>query len=261
MTSLKIWIIASLTGLGCAAHAASQINFDFDWRFHLGDVPEASAAEFDDKPWRQVDLPHYFSIESDFNRSNLSSTAFLPGGIAWYRKTFTRPPDSEGHWVSVEFDGVSRSSQFWLNGHRLGEHGYGYTSFSFDLTPFLKSDGPNVLAVRVDRSRIDDSRWYPGSGIIRRVWLETYEPLHIARHGVYVTTPEVGTNKAVVRVQTTVRNESAEAQSAHLVTQIAAPDGHQVLSLAEVEKTIPAGGEEKFDQSGSLSDTSLWSLT
>jgi hypothetical protein len=243
-----------------AMQANTVTNFDFDWRFHLGNVPVAAAAGLSDKEWRSVDLPHDFSIESDFNRSNASSTAFLPGGVAWYSKMFTCPPEWEGRWVSVEFDGVSRSSQVWLNGQKLGEHGYGYTSFSFDMSPFLKQNGLNILAVRVDRSRIDDSRWYPGSGIIRHVRLETFDALHVARHGVYVTTPEVGTTNAQIKAQTQVRNESNGALTAQLRTEIIAPDGVVVLTLPEVEKSVPAGGEESFDQIGSLPKPELWSL-
>lgn len=236
------------------------MNFDFAWEFHLGDDAQGAVAGFAKNERRQVDLPHDFSIEADFARTNVSSTAFLLGGVAWYRKTFTLPPDWAAQRVSVEFDGVSRSSQVWLNGQRLGEHAYGYTPFSFDLTPWLKADGENVLAVRVDRSRVDDSRWYPGSGIIRHVWLEAYDPLHVARHGVYVTTPVVSADEARVKAQTQVRNESAEALAAELTAEIIAPKGGVVMTLPTVEKTIPAGREESFDQIGSLPKPDLWSL-
>jgi hypothetical protein len=141
----------------------------------------------------------------------------------------------------------------------LGEHGYSYTSFSFDLTPFLKSDGPNVLAVRVDRRRIDDSRWYPGSGIIRHVWLAIYEPMHFERHGVYVTTPQVSANQVQVRVQTKIRNDSNEGMSALLTTKIEAPDGTVLLTMPAEHKSLPAGGEESFDQNALLAHPSLWS--
>jgi beta-galactosidase/beta-glucuronidase len=260
MKSLNICFCAGLA-LFCfaAAHADDRMNFDFDWQFHLGDVPEAAASDFSGHAWRQLDLPHDFSMESDFARTNVSSTAFLPGGIAWYRKTFTLPPDWAARRVGVEFDGVSRSSQVWLNGRRLGEHAYGYTSFNFDLTPFLKSAGANVLTVRVDRSRVDDSRWYPGSGIIRHVWLIACDPLHVARHGVYVTTPRVSAAQAQVKTQTLIRNDSDQALAVQLITEVVASNG-VVLTLPEVRETIPAGGEQTFDQTGSLPNPNLWSL-
>jgi len=261
---MKYWrfcLLASFISFSCAAQTPSQLNFDFDWRFHLGDVPEASGAGFDDRAWRTVNLPHDFSIEGDFNSNNASSTAFLPGGVAWYCKAFTLPKDWRGLKVAVEFDGVSRSSQIWLNGHLLGEHGYAYTPFNFDLTPYLESSGSNTLAVRVDRTRTDDSRWYPGSGIIRHVWLESYIPLHIARHGVSVTTPQVSTEKAEIRVQTQIRNESNEAMEGLLATEIVAPNGRVVLTLPKMSKTISAGGEAIFDQIASLPKPDLWSLT
>jgi beta-galactosidase/beta-glucuronidase len=256
----RIWFNTGLVVFCCAtAHASTQTNFDFDWQFHLGDVPEAEAADVSGVAWRQLDLPHDFSIESEFDRTNVSSTAFLSGGIAWYRKSFTVPPEWTGRRVSVEFDGVSRSSQVWLNGHCLGEHGYGYTPFNFDLTPFLKLDGSNFLTVRVDRSRIDDSRWYPGSGIIRHVWLTASDSLHIERHGVFVTTPEVSADRAKIRVRTQVTNESDAALLAQLAIEIVSPDG-AVLALPSAQKSIPARGERTFDQNVSVPKPSLWSL-
>jgi beta-galactosidase len=261
MKPWKFFIHTGLLAVGCAtAQASSQINFDFDWRFHLGDVPEAASAEFDDKGWRQLELPHDFSIESDFNRSNVSSTAFLPGGVAWYRKTFALPSSQAGDWVSVEFDGVSRSSEVWLNGHRLGEHAYGYTPFNFDLTPYLNPGGPNVLAVRVDRSRVDDSRWYPGSGIIRHVWLETFPACHTARHGIFISTPSVNAGQALIRVQTRVQNNSKEAQEVTIETSIIAPNGDVVLTMPVQPGRIPANDELAFEVAGSLQNPQLWSL-
>ena len=253
-------ILAVLIGYHCViASAANQMNFDFDWRFHLGEISDGAAPLLADEDWRHLDLPHDFSIESDFAQTNVSSTAFLPGGVAWYRKTFTLPADWAAQRIRVEFDGVSRSSQVWLNGHLLGTHGYGYTPFNLDLTPCLNRGGANVLAVRVDRSRIDDSRWYPGSGIIRHVWLTASDPLHVARHGVYVTTPEISAGQARLKVQTTIHNDSSNALAAVLVTEIISSNGI-ALTLPEVHKTIPAGGEKTVDQNGTLAQPELWSL-
>ena len=125
-------------------------SFDFNWNFLLGDEPDAAQPEFADQSWRKLDVPHDFSIEGNFSSNNFSCTAFLPGGIAWYRKTFVAPADWGGRLVSVQFDGVSMKSKVWINGQFLGERPYAYSTFAYDLTPYLKRGGTNVIAVRVD---------------------------------------------------------------------------------------------------------------
>ena len=176
-----------------SSHAASpprvRESLDLDWRFHLGDVPEASNADFFDPSWRVLKVPHDFSVEGDFSTTNFSCTGYLPGGIAWYQKRFVAPAAWGEKLVSVEFDGVSEKSQVWLNGELVGGRPWAYTSFACDLTGHLKLGGTNVLAVRVDHSAVDDSRFYVGSGIYRHVWLVATEKAHVSRNGVFVTTP------------------------------------------------------------------------
>ena len=118
--------------------------------------------------------------------------------MGWYRKTFSAPADWHGKQVSVEFDGVYKDATVYLNGHELGTHPYGYTSFTFDLTPDLNFAGPNVLAVRVDNSAQPNSRWYSGSGIYRHVRVVVTDPTHVAHWGVFVTTAKVSGESAVV---------------------------------------------------------------
>src|SRR3954454_13025722 len=115
--------------------------------------------------------------------------------------------NTNGKEVSVLFDGVYMNSDVWINGHHLGNHPYGYTPFYYDLTPYLKSNGENVLAVRV-RNEGKNSRWYSGSGIYRHVWLNVTNPVHVEQWGVYITTPKVSETSATINVQTTlIRNE------------------------------------------------------
>ena len=174
-------IMLATSALSCAADTPRQRqNIDFDWRFHLGDETNASAPEFADASWRLIDVPHDFSAEGEFSRTNASGTGFLPGGIAWYRKAIVIPADWTNKLVSVEFDGVSMNSEVWINGRLLGKRPYAYSTFNYDLTPHLHP-GTNALAVRVDHSLIADSRWYMGSGIYRHVWLIATEKLHVAR--------------------------------------------------------------------------------
>jgi len=136
LRAMAISLLAS-TLIYAAETPRQRQNIDFDWRFHLGDVPAASAPEFADASWRLLDVPHDFSAEGDFSRTNASGTAFLPGGIAWYRKTVVIPADWTNKLVSVEFDGVAMNSEIWINGHLLGKRPYAFSTFSYDLTPQL----------------------------------------------------------------------------------------------------------------------------
>ncbi len=255
-------VLLALLILGNAAWATNSPsltqNFDFDWRFHLGDVPEASTPQFFDGDWRQINVPHDFSREGDFSQTNASCTAYLPGGIGWYRKTFVVPADWQDKLVRIQFDGVSLKSQVWINGHPLGGWPYDYSTFSLDLTPFLDFGGTNVIAVRADRSAVDDSRWYPGSGIDRHVWLIATDIIHVAENGIYITTPEAATDKARLIVQTTVRNDSTVPANAELLTEIFAPDGKKVWTLID-NATIGANAENEFRQDGDIIAPELWS--
>jgi len=171
--------------------------------FPFGGRRAGASSSFVDAGWREVDLPHDWSIEGPYSPKNASGTAFLPGGIGWYRKTFRLPAAMRGRKVSIRFDGVYRDSTVWINGIRLGSRPYGYSTFEYDLTPHLRFGEPsNLLAVRVDRSVVADSRWYPGSGIYRHVWLNVAGPVHIAPWGTYVTTPVAREEEALASVET-----------------------------------------------------------
>jgi len=155
-------------------------------------------------------------------------TGYTVGGIGWYRKHFTFSETNQV--VAVRFDGVYMNAELWINGIRLGEHPHGYTSFEFDLTPHLKPPGEeNVLAVKV-RNEGRNSRWYSGSGIYRHVWLTTREPIHVPTWGVFVTTPEVAKDKALVKVSVEVHNTTA------------APVNVQVRALVRNAKGNELGG-------------------
>ncbi len=152
----------------------SVIDFNNDWKFYLGNDSTASNIDYDDATWRKLSLPHDWSIEGNFSKDNPATTqgGALPGGIGWYRKTFTVPVSSKNKNVSIEFDGMYRNSEVWINGHYLGKRPNGYISFQYDLTPHLKYGAEkNVIAVKVDNSQQPNSRWYTGSGIYRNVRL------------------------------------------------------------------------------------------
>ena len=169
---------------------------------------------FDDSGWQQLDVPHDWSIELApvDNASTSSATGFLPGGLAWYRKHFTLPRSLAGQRISIEFDGVYRNSNVYLNGKLLGNHPYAYTGFSYDLTGLVHTDGvtEDVIAVSAADQQ-PSSRWYSGDGIFRNVYLVTTGPVHVARHGTFVTTPglpaALSAGYAAVQVDTDVTNE------------------------------------------------------
>ena len=176
------------TLMGLQVEARERLNFDKDWRFLLGDSAQMAKAEYNDSWWRRLDVPHDWAIEGDFYVGNPSgaSGGALPGGIGWYRKHFTINPESTANnRYFIEFDGVYMNSTVYVNGQKVGNRPYGYSSFEYDITPYVK-EGENVVAVRVDNSDQPNSRWYSGCGIYRHVWLTKTHPVHVKHWGVYV---------------------------------------------------------------------------
>ena len=166
---------------------------------------------FDDKGWRPVTVPHDWGIEGPFKQELSGGTGRLPwAGVAWYRKHFQVPASDQGRQLYLDIDGAMAYANVWLNGQYVGGWPYGYASWRVDLTPYVKFGGENVIAIRLDNPA-NSSRWYPGGGIYRNVWLVKTAPVHVAQWGVYVTTPEVGKDNAKVNVQVTVDNRSGTA--------------------------------------------------
>jgi len=252
----------SSTSLNAAESPAPRLVLPSDpgWKFTLGDPSGAESPAFADASWRSLDLPHDWSIESAPAKDNLSGAGggFFPNGIGWYRKVFSAPSAWRGRRVSVEFDGVYRDATVYLNGHKLGTHPYGYTSFTFDLTPDLNFAGPNVLAVRVDNSAQPNSRWYSGSGIYRHVRVVVTDPTHVAHWGVFVTTPEASSDSAKVSIETHVSNESAKPVDVTLVTTLYDATGKQA-GTTESPLTLPPGKDTAATQTITVANPSLWS--
>ncbi|MGA8100691.1 MAG: sugar-binding domain-containing protein, partial [Candidatus Acidiferrales bacterium] len=237
-----------------------ELDADSGWRFLLGDPSGAEERQFADGSWRTVNLPHDWSIEGvpDKNNPTGSGGGFFPAGAGWYRKTFTAPREWKGKRVSVEFDGVYRDATVYLNGNKLGTHPYGYTSFSFDLTPGLDFSAPNVLAVRVDNSAQPNSRWYSGSGIYRHVRVVVTESTHVAHWGVFVTTPEVSGSAAKISVRARVVNESAEQVGVTVRTIIMDREGKQA-GTAQSTVTIVPGKDTEESHTIVVAKPALWS--
>ena len=237
-------------------------SFNKDWKFTLGDVKEGQAPGFDDSHWRILDLPHDWSIEGKFDAKNPAGTGggALPGGIGWYRKTFTLPQSEKGRLAFIDFDGVYRNSEVWINGHYLGKRPYGYSSFRYELTPFLKyGKENNSIAVKVDNSQQPNSRWYSGSGIYRNVWLVTTHTIYVDQWGTYITTPEVNSRSAAVIVQTKIRNTLTTDQPIFLKSLIIDKNGHKV-STVEAKILILKNSTKEIQQNLTVKDPILWSI-
>ena len=236
-----------------SAHAASGREhelFDFGWRFQLGDVAGAQAASFGDSAWRALDLPHDWSIEGPYDEkaSTGGSGGYLPTGIGWYRKTFTLPEADRGRRVNVEFDGVYQHSTVWVNGHEAGSRPYGYSSFHYDITPFLNfGASPNVIAVRVDNSLQPNSRWYSGSGIFRHTWLTVTDDLRIAPWGVLVTTPDVTADSATVKVRVHMLNARATPQHVEVRGTILDGSGAVMARRETGKESVPLQASASVD--------------
>lgn len=186
-------------------------DFTADWAFRLGDDSIVARPDYDDTDWRRLNLPHDWAIEGEFSKDNPSGTGggALPGGIGWYRKTFTVDKTEEGKRLRIDFDGVYMNSTVYINGHRLGTRPYGYVSFGYDLTPHIRWGGKNVIAVRVDNEEQPNSRWYSGCGIYRNVWLTKVNPVHVAQWGTYITAEEVSKNNARLLIRTKLQYDAA----------------------------------------------------
>ena len=240
----------------------SRIVADFnpDWNFKLGDYPTAIEADFDANDWRALDLPHDWSIEGTFSKEHPTKPqgGALPAGMGWYRKSFTLPESAKNKSIAIEFDGVFCNSEVWINGHYLGKRPFGYISFSYDLTPYLKfGNQKNYIAVKVDNSAQPSSRWYTGSGIYRNVRLVTTAKVHVAQWGAYVTTPEVSKEKARVNYEVKIQNDANVAKQINVVTRILDVSNNLIIR-SESTESIEAKSILKKEQSFDVQNPKLW---
>jgi beta-galactosidase len=240
----------------------SRVSFNKDWKFTLGEMPGAEKANFDDNSWRNLNLPHDWSIEGKFDQNNPAGTGggALPGGLGWYRKTFTLPASDKDKNVFIDFDGVYRKSEVWINGHSLGMRPNGYISFRYDLGPYLKYDGEkNVIAIRVDNSQQPNSRWYSGSGIYRNVWLVTTGKLFVDHWGTYITTPKIDPQSATLAIKVKISNGWPKNSEAVLKTMLVDASGATIGSVSTVAN-IKAGAVTEIGQTTNVPSPHLWSV-
>ncbi|MBF4487794.1 glycoside hydrolase family 2 TIM barrel-domain containing protein [Flavobacterium sp. CSZ] len=233
--------------------------FDYNWKFFLGDAPEARANDFNDSGWRNLDLPHDWSIEGKTHPKNTTGGGggYFPSGIGWYRKTFQISDEMKAKKIAIYFEGVYMNSEVFINGKSLGIYPYGYSSFSYDLTAYLIFGKENVIAVRVDNSQQMNSRWYSGSGIYRHVWMMIRDPLHVTNWGVAISTPVVSSKKAVVVVKTKVKNETEFAQSI-IVKTVLSNNTLKNVGNGQMQIELQAHKEKELTQTISVSNPKLW---
>lgn len=268
----SLFLLSFLTVNGVWAQTKKKVGFErnqkfnADWKFALGDSDENSLVNFDDSRWRKLDLPHDWSIEGKSERNNPSAGdgGFYPMGTGWYRKTFSVPAEWKNKKTAIYFEGVYMNAEVFINGKSVGMQPYGYTSFEYDLTPYLKFGQQNTIAVKVDNSQQKNCRWYSGSGVYRNVWLKVKNPIHIKTWGVAITTPKVTNEKAVVEVKTMVKNETETLQTMTVSTTISIKkvNGSNTISMSTdngVGIDLKAGEEKEIVQNIEIEKPILWS--
>lgn len=260
-------VMLSFVFAGSMAYAAEAevesprivTSLDADWRFALGEQLGAEAAPFDDTQWRRLDLPHDYSIEGEYRKENPSrgACAYLPGGIGWYRRVIDVPPEWAGKHVAVEFDAAARNSKVWINGHLLGERPYAYISFAYEIGKYLQP-GRNVLAVRLDTTRMPASRWYTGSGLYSHVRLVTADSVHVPQWGTFVSTPQVTDEAAEIALRVNVANDDNTSADVRVATDIVDEAGKPVASIS-IEGRIAGTTTTELVQSVRIAQPQLWS--
>jgi len=281
---------ASVTPADTAAAPRERQNFDAGWRFALGHATDPAkdfdfatayfsyvtkagygdgpaSPKFDDRAWRRLDLPHDWAVEAPF-AANASHShgykaigrAFPERSIGWYRKTFTVPAADAGRRIAIEFDGVFRDSQVWVNGFYLGRQASGYMGFCYDLTDYLKYGGENVIVVRADAT-LEEGWYYEGAGIYRHVWLTKTAPVHIAQWGTSVSA-EVAPDfaSATLTIRTTVQNDGTQPARFQIARTIHAPDGTEISVSSDELHSLDAGTCGEFVETVEVEAPQLWSL-
>jgi len=219
-----------------------------------------------DNNWRSLDLPHDWAIEGPFSDTLENNTGLLPWkGIGWYRKHFVVSDNDKGKRIYVDFDGAMANAKVWLNGKYVGEWPYGYTSFRLDLTPYIITGKENIIAVRLDTKNWD-SRWYPGAGLYRNVWLVKTSQLHLAYNGVFCTTPEIKKERGILSVKAEVENHINEAvpvtvkASVYKLNDKLEPSAARVAGSVVVTATVPGMKDHDFRLDIPVTEPVLWDI-
>jgi len=239
------------------------ISFNDNWKFQRGDVTGANNVSFNDAAWRKLSLPHDWSIELPFNQSSAAGGGggYLDGGIGWYRKSFLLPQNYSGKRITIQFEGVYMNSSVWINGHLLGTRPYGYSTFEYDLTPYINTGTTaNVIAVKADNTQ-PNSRWYSGSGIYRNVWLTVTDPVHIAYCGTFVTTPTISQTSADIKATTRIQNHSTSIKTVSVVTSIYDQSWALITTSVSSPISLASNKDSSYVFNYKMTNPSLWSMS
>ena len=236
----------------------SPVLFNDGWSFHKGDVNSGSTGGSPDVQWKPVEIPHDWSIEGPFSDEWASATGYLPGGIGWYKKTFTADKTWQAKQVYIYFDGVYKNSEVWINGHYLGKRPNGFIPFQYEISPYLNYTGKNTIAVKADHSEFADSRWYTGSGIYRNVYLVVKNKVHIGLWGVAFSTPAVSVEKSSVKVDVNISNDKTVPANVSIAMKLVDSNG-KVVAAANKPLSAKKGNNE-ISFSSDVNNPQLWDL-
>jgi len=248
--------VSVFTTLFAAELPRQHINFDDDWRFLQEDVKGVEEPAFDDSAWRKLTLPHDWSIEGEYRKSNPmgGSCGYLPAGIGCYRKTINVPKEWKGKTVEVAFDGVFMNSTVWANGRKIGFRPFGWISFAYDISKEVAASDTITFAVRVDNSLQPSARWYTGSGIYAHTWLTIKDPVHIKTDGIFVRT-----KGETVAIDTEAVNTTGKLQELIVRSTISDKDGN-VVQTVETPLVLKENETKSTAQTCTIKEARRWSL-
>lgn len=230
------------------------------WKFYLGECEDAWYKGFKDDGFKEVMLPHDWSVEHPFLEEYSSGTGYLRGGIGWYRLHFVLPEEYRGKHIRIAFDGVYKNSQVWVNSYYMGKHPNGYTGFSYDISDLAEfGEEENVVSVKVTHTDIADSRWFTGSGITRKVSLVAEEFIHAQEDGTYLTTDAVENNQAQITIHHEMVNDAEPSCDVMVEARLADPSGKTVLSLKKAVQ-LDAQAKRQTILKGTMDAPKLWSV-
>ena len=247
-------------------------NWWSGWKFLKGTDPEgAKEAWFNDAAWSMVTIPHDYAMDGPYSLANTmmedgyskysthkkpGSQGYLPRDMGWYRKKFTVPANYSDKKIFIEFDGAFRDSYTYINGTLVGNNPSGYTSFVYDMTPYIRFGKENVIAVKLN-AQLNEGWWYEGRGIYRPVRMVVTDKLHVAKWGTYVTTPKVTKESASVNIKTEVTNEYGSSSNCTLQTVILDLNNNEVAKVKNTS-VIAKNATFEFNQTIILTDPKLW---
>ncbi len=277
VSAITVFLFTLFNGI-LFSQPRERVSFNENWKFikyfnasdenTITDREPAGlqAASVNDNSWRTLDLPHDWAIEGPFSDTLENNTGLLPWkGIGWYRKHFIIPASDEGKRFYIDIDGAMAYAQVWLNGKFAGEWPYGYTSFRIDLTPYILTGKENVIAIRLDTKKWD-SRWYPGAGLYRNVWLVKTSDLHVSHNGVFCTTPEIKKERGVVSVKAGIESHLKDPVPVTVKASVYKLDNKLVPGTAPVAESVPATamisgmGSHNFRLDVPVNNPVLWDI-